>query len=238
MTATPTGGPEGPSLADQVSRLYDLIAGYHVTNLIEVGREVGVWDTVTARPGHQLQGPRRRPGNGSGLHGRPVQDGLRVRDPPGRRQWLADGSAPGRDPWRCRLAVLLGRAARVHLMIGDEDYPDMADRLRSGRVVPYQDHSDAFITEIGDSLRSLPRIFVNVVLPRLPALGARLSAGARVLDLGCGAGWAIVSLPSGTPPAASTAPISSRGPSSSRPTGSCAGDWPTGAPPGCSARMG
>ena len=70
----------------------------------------------------------------------------------------------------------------------------MADRLRSGGVLPYQDHSDEFINEIGDSLRSLPRIFVNVVLPRLPALGERLSTGASVLDLGCGAGWAIVEL--------------------------------------------
>ena len=59
---------------------------------------------------------------------------------------------------------------------------------------PTQDHSDAFINEVADSLRSLPRIFVNVVLPRLPALAARLAAGARVLDLGCGAGWAIVEL--------------------------------------------
>ena len=88
----------------------------------------------------------------------------------------------------------LGRAAKVHLAIGGEDYPDMADRLRSGRVVPYQDHSDALIGEIADSLRSLPRMFVDLVLPRLPSLAARLDAGARVLDLGCGAGWAIVEL--------------------------------------------
>ena len=41
----------GPSLAEQVSRLYDLIAGYHLTNLIEVAREVGVWERITAQPG-------------------------------------------------------------------------------------------------------------------------------------------------------------------------------------------
>ena len=88
----------------------------------------------------------------------------------------------------------LGRAAKVHLTLGGEDYPDLADRLRRGRVVPYQDHSDALIGEVADSLRSLPRMFVDLVLPRLPALGARLAGGARVLDLGCGAGWAIVEL--------------------------------------------
>jgi cyclopropane fatty-acyl-phospholipid synthase-like methyltransferase len=60
--------------------------------------------------------------------------------------------------------------------------------------VPYGDHSDALIQEVGDGLRSLPRIFVDLVVPRLPSLAARLAGGARVLDLGCGAGWAIVEL--------------------------------------------
>ena len=33
MQPTPKG-PASPTLAEQVSRLYDLIAGYHLTNLI------------------------------------------------------------------------------------------------------------------------------------------------------------------------------------------------------------
>ena len=83
--------------------------------------------------------------------------------------------------------------------------------------MPYQDHSDALIGEVADGLRSLPRMFVDLVLPRLPSLGARLAAGARVLDLGCGAGWAIVELARALPDElSSTAPTSSRGPSSSR----------------------
>ena len=194
MTATRTVGPDGPSLAEQVSRLYDLIAGYHLTNLIEVGRELGVWDTITDRPGI----------------GSPDLAGALGTDPAYtdvlcQTAFAFDLLDRDRDGWRMAPhmdAILgdpespfyLGRAARVHLMLGGEDYPDLADRFRSGRVVAYQDHSDAFINEIGDSLRSLPRIFVNVVLPRLPTLATRLSTGARVLDLGCGAGWAIAEL--------------------------------------------
>ena len=34
-----TDGP--PTLADQVSRLYDLVAGYHATHLVEIARELG-----------------------------------------------------------------------------------------------------------------------------------------------------------------------------------------------------
>jgi hypothetical protein len=40
----PAVAPDGaPTLADQVSKLYDLIAGYHATHLLEIARELGVW---------------------------------------------------------------------------------------------------------------------------------------------------------------------------------------------------
>ena len=32
-----------PTLAEQVSRLYDLVGGYHATHLIEIARELGAW---------------------------------------------------------------------------------------------------------------------------------------------------------------------------------------------------
>jgi hypothetical protein len=40
-----------PTLADQVSRLYDLIGGYHATHLLEIARELGVWEALARRPG-------------------------------------------------------------------------------------------------------------------------------------------------------------------------------------------
>ena len=188
-------GPlNGPTLAEQVTRLYDLIAGYHLTNLIEVGREIGAWERITTEPGLDSSILATRLGTDPGytdvLCRTAFAFELLERDGDGWRMAAHMDAILG-DP---DSAFYLGRAARVHLLLGGEDYPDMADRLRSGRVVPYQDHSDAFIKEIGDSLSSLPRIFVDVVLPRLPRLAARLAADARVLDLGCGAGWAVVQL--------------------------------------------
>src|SRR6266576_191218 len=35
-----------PTLADQVSKLYELVAGYHATHLLEIARELGVWDAL------------------------------------------------------------------------------------------------------------------------------------------------------------------------------------------------
>jgi len=193
MRPTPTG-PASPTLAEQVSRLYDLIAGYHLTNLIEIAREIGVWDVIAARPGIASASLAAELGTD------PAYTDVLCRTAFAFELIQRDG-----DGWRMAphmdailgdpdSAFYLGRAPRVHLAIGSEDYPDLADRLRNGRVVPYQDHGDALIQEVGDSLRSLPRMFVDLVLPRLPSLGARLASGARVLDLGCGAGWAIVEL--------------------------------------------
>src|SRR2546430_16867543 len=44
------GMPE-PTLPEQVTKLYDLISGYHATHLLEIGRELGVWEAITAQPG-------------------------------------------------------------------------------------------------------------------------------------------------------------------------------------------
>ncbi len=194
MAQGPDQVPAGPSLADQVSRLYDLIAGYHLTNLIEVGRALGVWEAIAKEPGIDsaaLADALKTDPDYTDILCRTAfafqlleHDGDGWRMAPHMDAILGDPDSP----------FYLGRAATVHLLLGGEDYPDLADRIRRGRVVSYADHSDAFINEIADSLRSLPRIFVNVVLPRLPGLAARLAAGARVLDLGCGAGWAIVEL--------------------------------------------
>jgi hypothetical protein len=41
----------GPTMAEQVSKLYDLIAGYHATQLLEIARELGVWEGLTSSPG-------------------------------------------------------------------------------------------------------------------------------------------------------------------------------------------
>ena len=48
--------------------------------------------------------------------------------------------------------------------------------------------------EVAEALKTLPRIFLDLVLPNLPGLNARLADGARVLDVGCGGGWGVVQI--------------------------------------------
>ena len=182
-----------PALADQITRLYDLIAGYHATHLIEIGRELGLWEELTRTPGLTSADLAGRLGTD------PFYTDVLCRTALALEILDREG-----DGWRMAphfdvilgspdAAFYLGRAARVHLVIG-ADYEDYARRFRSGDVVPYQDHDEEVVREVAESLSSLPRIFCDVALPRLPRLADRLTEGARILDVGCGGGAAIVEL--------------------------------------------
>jgi SAM-dependent methyltransferase len=190
---TTEGLPASPTLADQVSRLYDLIAGYHATNLLEVARQPGVWEALAARPGLTSEELAARLGTQpfytDVLCRTAFSFGLLDRDGEGWRM------APHFDQILGNPAssFYLAGAARVHMMVGD-DYQEYARHFRAGTTKPYQAHGEAFMHEVADALRTLPRIFMDFVLPRLPDLEARLADGGRVLDVGCGGGWALVQL--------------------------------------------
>jgi hypothetical protein len=79
----------------------------------------------------------------------------------------------------------LGLFPEIRLLIAQDDtrYPDL---LRSGGVHPYQAHDARFLRSIAEATQSLPRMFLYAILPALPDLRARLEAGARLLDVGCG----------------------------------------------------
>jgi SAM-dependent methyltransferase len=183
----------GPSLAQQVTKLYDLIAGYHATYLVEIARELGVWEAVAGQPGITSAELAERI-HADGFYTEALcrtafafelldREGDGWRMAPHFDQILG---APGS-------TFYLGRAARTHMAVG-EDYAEYPMRFRDGSRRTYQAHDPRFMREVAEGLKTLPRIFVDLVLPNLPSVRARLESGARVLDVGCGAGWAVVQL--------------------------------------------
>ena len=120
----PYGGRERSgsfsTLGDQVSKLYDLIAGYHATHLLEIARQLGVREALAKNPGLDSEELAAR------LDTRPT----------------STGSGPGR-PSRTRTMT----------------------RPSCTRW---------------EGLKTLPLIFLDFVLPRMPELAARLDEGRRV----------------------------------------------------------
>jgi SAM-dependent methyltransferase len=193
VTTDGTPGAAAPTLADQVSRLYDLIAGYHATHLIEIARELGVWEALAGRPG--LSSEELAAGLATDRFYTDVlcrtafSFGLLEREGAGWRMAPHFDQILG-DPGS---SFFLACAPRVHMVLG-EDYRDYPGHFRAGTTRPYQEHGERFMREVAEALKTLPRIFLDLVLPRLPGLEARLRGGARVLDVGCGGGWAVVQL--------------------------------------------
>jgi SAM-dependent methyltransferase len=185
--------PPTPTLADQVSRLYDLVAGYHATHMLEIARELGIWEALAKDPGPASGELAERLGTDpfytDVLCRTAFSFGLLERDGDGWRMAPHFDQILGSPDSSFYLAC----APRVHMVLG-EDYRDYVGHFRAGTSRPYQKHGERFMREIAEALKTLPRIFLDLVLPNLPGLNARLAGGARVLEVGCGGGWGVVQI--------------------------------------------
>ncbi|HYN16673.1 MAG TPA: methyltransferase domain-containing protein [Actinomycetes bacterium] len=190
---TTDDAPATPTLADQVSRLYDLVGGYHATHLIEIARELGVWEALARDPGRTSEklatGLGTNPFYTDVLCRTAFSFGLLEREGAGWRMAPHFDQILGNPDSSFYLAL----APKVHMVLG-HDYRDYVRHFRAGSTKSYQEHGEDFMREVAEALKTLPRIFLDVVLPRLPGLRAQLEDGGRVLDVGCGGGWAVVQL--------------------------------------------
>jgi ubiquinone/menaquinone biosynthesis C-methylase UbiE len=173
------------------AKLLQIYTGAMLTNLINIGYRTGLFEAAAAGPGTIEELSTR-----SGLHERYV------------REWLGAMTTCGIFDHDERSGQFALPAARVALLTGDraanaaplsgmivhmsKHVPALAHCFEHGGGVGY----DAFRPEFTECLDDVwRRIFdehlIAGFLGRVDGLDARLRAGIRVLDLGCGTGHAI-----------------------------------------------
>ena len=175
----------------QMGKVFGYLKGLHATHAIDLGVRLGLFERLAGGPAvpDELAA-------GLGLHAPYVRlwcqtaCALELLDFDPDRGYLL---APHMDEVLARPqgTFYLGGFPQAHLQVA-RDYARYPELFARGAVFPYQEHDEPFLRSVAGATRSLPRMFLDAVLPGLPAIRDSLQAGATVLDLGCGAGYALV----------------------------------------------
>ena len=192
VTDADAGVPDRRKVRAFARHLFDVYTAGGLTLMIDIGHRTGLFETLAEGPGTAAELAGR-----AGLQERYV------------REWLGamvTGGIMTHDAGRYTLpvehaAALTGdgsknmapMAAMVPLLGRNLD--GIADAFRSGGGLPYAAFAPDF-TGVMDQLnrRPLDELLVDVWLPLVPGLPDRLTTGARVADVGCGTGHAMVVL--------------------------------------------
>jgi len=181
-----------PALGAAAARIFGYLRGLHATHYLDLGVRMGLFSALAEKPRSAEALARDL-----GLHAPYVRGFCEM----GHHLELLD-----RDGERYRLApemdrvlaspddtFFLGGFPRVHLRVA-EDYGLYPELFRTGATHSYQQHPPGFLQDVAGASRSLPRMFLDVAAEKLPDIIRRLEAGGRLLDVGCGAGHALVTL--------------------------------------------
>lgn len=199
VDAMTTTAPEPTVDEDAVEafagRLVDLCTGALLTDLIDIGRRTGIFEAAAACGPSTSAELAARSGVGERYLrewlGAMVCGGIFEYEPAGARYWLPAEHA------RCLVGDgvdNLTPLAYLASVLG-RHVTDVADAFRHGGGVPYE----AYVPELHDVMDALfgpvyDHLLVDAIVPLAPGLDARMREGARVADVACGTGRAIVNL--------------------------------------------
>ncbi len=181
-----------PALGEAAARIFGYLRGLHATHYLDLGIRMGLFSALANEPRSAealaqdlgLHAPYVRGFCEMGHHLELLaREGQTYRLAPEMERLLASPDD----------TFYLGGFPRVHLRVA-EDYGRYPELFRTGATHSYQEHPEGFLQDVSGASRSLPRMFLDAAADKLPDLLRRLEAGGRVLDVGCGAGHALVTL--------------------------------------------
>ena len=193
MTATHVDAGPPPGVAEFLGQLTSIYAGSMLTYMIDIGDRTGLLTAAAGEPATSEVIAGR-----AGLTERYVREWLGAMVtggivdydpaaktyslPPERAACLTDGP------------MNLAPMARIGTHLGKHVH-QVARAFREGGGVPYAEYRPEF-TDVMDGMSrvAFDSWLVDAYLPFAPGLAERLAAGARVADVACGTGHALVVL--------------------------------------------
>jgi SAM-dependent methyltransferase len=95
----------------------------------------------------------------------------------------------------------LGGYVRLGTEFATEDFRRCVDAFRSGKTVPFQGRGAQFARTVAEGTMGLQVLSARKILPGLPGLADKLSAGGAILEIGCGTGNHLMQLAQAFPQA-------------------------------------
>jgi SAM-dependent methyltransferase len=205
MTSSTPTAPEGLGAATTATldearieafagRLFELYTGGLLTFMVDIGHRTGLFTAAGAGPATSAELAARADLQERYVRewlGAMVTGGIVDHDPAtGTYRLPAEHAACLTGPGSANLAPL--SRLDTHLA---KHVDAVARAFREGGGVPYAEFRPEF-TDVMDGLGrgTFDELLVDAYLPLVPGLAERLAAGARVADVGCGTGHAIVLL--------------------------------------------
>lgn len=194
MTTTSNETLDRAAVEEFAGRLFGLMTGAMLTYMIDLGHRTGLFDAMARGAATSDELADR-----AGLNERYVREwlgavvtgGLAEYDPadttyrlPAVQAACLSGAGPANMAPFAQLPTVLGKYVQP-----------VAAAFRDGGGVPYADYCPEF-TGAMDALGrgAYDGLLVDAYLPLVPGLADRLRAGARVADVACGSGHALVVL--------------------------------------------
>jgi ubiquinone/menaquinone biosynthesis C-methylase UbiE len=188
MAAEPPSTP-APSADRQSALVWTYVRGFHATHLMATGIEVGLFAAIDRRG---AAGPAEIAAE-LGLHAPYVATWCRTAC--AHELLDADGADKFRlAPFMREILVTRGDPRHIGAYLtmlqryGGPDLADHASRYRDGGVFSFQAHGRDFSELVAETTAGLQTFAARRLLPGVPGVRARLEAGCRLLDVGCGAG--------------------------------------------------
>ena len=192
-------------LADQSSAIYRLIRGMHGTYLIDTGVRLGFFEKILDSGESGVTSFSLSSSCGTNPRYTEIwcqmASSLELLSASDNTNSVRSAStrytfAPCMDELLGRKdgAFYIGGAAHSHIQIS-RDYNRISNLFKTGKTFPFQQHNKKFLLSVAKSGRNIPRRLFSIVFPKMPELKERLeSKGGRILDIGCGAGYAVVEM--------------------------------------------